>query len=89
MLEEAGYGLVDGGGFIAGWDDGGDGWPGGWRFVLCEIVVEFAETPEHASGEREIEPDGQRDRRECERDRGHRAFWRSRLRGYNGRRGLN
>lgn len=49
LLEEAGYGLADGCGFVSCWHDGGDTWPDGWGLGFCEIVVEFAEAPEHAA----------------------------------------
>jgi hypothetical protein len=52
LLEEAGYCLADRCGFISGGDNGGDFWPRARGFMFCEIVVELAEEPEHASGGR-------------------------------------
>jgi hypothetical protein len=39
LLEEAGYRLGDGGGFVAGWDYGDYGGPGGGGFVIGRIVI--------------------------------------------------
>jgi hypothetical protein len=50
LLEEAGYCLMDVGGFVAGWDYGEDAWPGAWGLVVCLVVIEIAETPEIAAG---------------------------------------
>ena len=50
LMEEAGYCFADGGGFVAGGDDGHDARVVGWRLVICGVVVEIAETPEGAAG---------------------------------------
>jgi len=51
LMEEAGYCLMDVGGFVAGWDYGDDGGVDGRRrLVICGVVVEIAETPEQTAG---------------------------------------
>jgi hypothetical protein len=52
LLEEAGYCLGDGGGFVAGWDYGDYVGPAAWGLVRRDAVIEFVETPEFASGDR-------------------------------------
>jgi hypothetical protein len=56
LLEEAGYCLRDGGGFVAGGDYGDYAGPDRWRLVGGNVVVEIAEMPKVAAGERKIEP---------------------------------
>jgi hypothetical protein len=49
LLEEAGYGLADGGSFVAGWHYGDYGWPRGGRLMTCEIVMKRAQAPKHSA----------------------------------------
>jgi hypothetical protein len=84
LLEEAGYCLGDGGGFVAGRDYGDYAAPAAWSLVACRVVIEFAETPEFASGECQVEPDGEGDGADCKLGERHGIFWRSMLRGYKG-----
>src|SRR5216684_7445829 len=50
----------------------------------CEIVIEFPQTPERATREGQVQPNGDGDESNCERGGGHRSFWRSKLRHHNG-----
>src|SRR5713226_2684217 len=52
--------------------------------MFCEIVIEFAQAPERASRECQVQPDGERDGSNCKRGGGHMPFWRSKLRYHNG-----
>ena len=52
LLEEAGYCLGDGGGFVAGGDYGDYAGPEAWGLVRRDVVIEFAQAPEVASGDR-------------------------------------
>jgi hypothetical protein len=49
LLEEAGYCLADVSCFITCWDYCDYARPGAGRFVVCTVVIEIAETPEHAA----------------------------------------
>lgn len=56
--------FADGGGFIAGWNDGDYAGPPGRRGVfdrgvLDRIVVERPQTPEHAPAKSKVEPDAE------------------------------
>jgi hypothetical protein len=51
LLEEAGYCLRGGGGFVAGWDYGDYLGPFGWCFSVRDVVIEFGQAPEVASGQ--------------------------------------
>lgn len=66
LLEEAGYCLRDGDGFVAGWDYGDYLGPSAWRSVLCRVVIEFVQAPEGAPGEGQVEPDGEGGGADCE-----------------------
>ena len=54
LLEEAGYGLGDGGGFVAGGDDGDDAGVVDGGGKRCGVVAEVAEIPEVAARDREV-----------------------------------
>jgi hypothetical protein len=49
----------DGGGFIAGWNDGDYAGPPGRRGVFERIVVERPQVPEHATAKSKVEPDAE------------------------------
>jgi hypothetical protein len=53
--------------------------------MLRDVVIEFVETPEVAAGDGEVQPDGERDGSNYKWDGGHRSFWRSMPRHYNGK----
>ena len=51
--------FADGGGFIAGWNDGDYAGPALWRGVFDGIVVERPQMPEHATAKSKVEPDAE------------------------------
>ena len=76
--------MLDCGGFVAGRDYGDYMRPRARQFVPLRVVIEFAEMPEFAASDSEVQPDGDGNRRNYKGGGRHRVFWRSTLRRYNG-----
>src|SRR5579863_1401575 len=74
LLKQRAGRFADGGGFIAGWNDGDYAGPARWGGMFGAVIVERGQVPEHAAAKREIKPDAERGRGQESGRRDHGLF---------------